>query len=308
MKKKKYVFNVDYLKICYIQPQNLWEYIAHFNLNDFIHYENFSLQVIDDGRNKNEENDKPRTKIVCNVLLDEGTKLGTFYFNNSNKMNGKCWFTFDNKTFYTSAGSSINGKYNYIGCLNWVEQVLNLRINNITQVDVSCDVNFNVIKKIMDYIKNSEDYTMYYNGNIIHDNTRKIKNFGEYFSRSRAKRERYPSLYMGQKNDDAISIKVYNKLQEIKEESGKTYIQEWNVMSNTMYRVECSLKNDDIKKFLDVAGQSLYEWGNLESFTTLLGMEQYLHLLWLYTTDRVLYFRSKGGNKEVINLNDLCTG
>ena len=159
----------------------------------------------------------------------------------------------------------------------------------------------------MDYIKNYEKYTMYYNGNIIHDNTRKIKNFGEYFSRSRKKRERYPSLYMGQKNDDAISIKVYNKLQEIEEESGKTYIQEWNGMSNTMYRVECSLKNDDIKKFLELAGQNIYEWGNIESFTTLIGMEQYLHLLWIYTTDRVLYFRSKGGNKEVITLTDLCT-
>ncbi|MEE1112503.1 MAG: hypothetical protein UH077_04900, partial [Bacteroidales bacterium] len=240
--------------------------------------------------------------------LDEGVLLGQLHLNNSNKMNGKCWFTFDNKTFYTSAGASINGKYNYIGCLNWVEQVLNLRINNITQVDVSCDVNFNVIKKIMDYIKNSEDYTMYYNGNIIHDNTRKIENFGELYGRSRKKRERYPTLYLGQKNDDAISIRIYNKKQEIEEKSNKTYIQEWNEMSNTMYRVECSIKNDDIKKFLDVAGQSLYEWGNLEAFTTLIGMEQYKHLLWLYVCDRLLYFKCKGGNREVINLNDLCTG
>ena len=235
MKTIKWNINVDKLKICYLQPQELWRHLEKYNTNDFVNYDCFSLYIIDDGRGK-EKNDKPRTKIRARVLLDEGIELGTFTFNNSNKYCGKCFFEFDNKALYSVAGYNFGKKYNHLINIDYIEQQLHLTKNNITNIEIACDVNFNVIHVIQSLIKNYKDYTLYINGNIIKDEARKIENYGEYFTRSRKKRERYPTIYLSQKKEDSPTLKIYNKQVEIQEESAKTYIQTWNENNSTMYR------------------------------------------------------------------------
>lgn len=309
MIKRKWKINVDKLKICYLQPQHLWDYLQNFKTNDFIYYDCFKMQIIDDGRGKNEDDNtnKPRTKIKCNVILDDNLLLGRFEFNNSAKYAGKCFFEFDNKALYTVANVYNGEKYNYITTIDYIEQQLHLEKNNITTVEIAMDCNFNVVNTIQKLIKDYENYTMYVNGSIINDESRKIENYGEYFQRSRKKRERYPTIYLNQAKENSPSIKMYNKQVEINEESGKEYIKEWNNMHGTMYRVEITVKNEDFKKFLEVAGNEIDLWGEIDGTCVHLSTEQYKHLLFIYITERMVYFKRKSGNKEYITLNDIIT-
>lgn len=306
MRANKCVFNIDKLKLCYRQPAELWDYIQNFNTNDFIYYDCFKLHIIDDGRGK-EVNDKPRTKIKCNVILNENNLLlGKFEFNNSAKYAGKCFFEFDNKALYSVAGYNFGKKYNHLINIDYIEQQLHLTKNNITNIEVACDVNFNVIHVIQSLIKNYKDYTLYINGNIIKDEARKIENYGEYFTRSRKKRERYPTIYLSQKKEDSPTLKIYNKQIEIQEESAKTYIQKWNENNSTMYRIEVSVKNDDFKRFMQIVGEQNDFYGDIEGVSLHLSTEEYIYTLWQYITNRMLYFRPKTTD-EIITLTDICT-
>ena len=305
MKKTKWKINVDKLKICYNQPAELWQYLSKFNNDDIINYDCFQIHIIDDGRGK-DNNDKPCTKIKANVLLDEGVLLGKFEFNNSAKYAGKCFFEYDNKALYTIAGCNMGKKYNHIITLDFVEQQLNLTKNNITCVEVALDVNFNIIHVIQKMTKDFKNFTMYVNGNIINDEARKIENYGEYFQRSRKKRERYPTINLSQKKEDSPRLKVYNKALEIDEESGKKYITEWNSMPSTMYRIEVTVKNEDYKKFMEIIGQQNDCYTQIEGVCLHLSTQEYIYALWQYITDRMLYFRNKSTNK-VIRLLDICT-
>lgn len=304
MKKTKWKINVDKLKICYNQPAELWQYLSKFNTDDIINYDCFALHILDDGRGK--ENDKPRVKIKANVLLDEGLVLGKFEFNNSSKYEGKCFFAFDNKALYTIAGCNMGKKYNHIITLDFIEQQLNLIKNNLTLVEVALDVNFNVIHKIQTYIKDYKNYTMYINGNIVADEKRKIENYGEYFQRSRKRRERYPTIYLSQSKEDSPRLKIYNKTNEITEESGKEYINEWNEISGNVYRTEITIKNGDFKKFMQLVGEQNDFNSEIEGVCLHLSTQEYICSLWQYITDRMLYFRCKSTN-EVIRLLDICT-
>lgn len=102
-------------------------------------------------------------------------------------------------------------------------------------------------------------------------------------------------------------MKVYDKLAEIREESGKDYILDWNDFNcNTLWRLEVTVKNEDFKAFQERVGKNIEEWGNIESVVVLLGLEQFKALLWVYITERLMYFRNKHTN-EVISLLDIAT-
>lgn len=304
MKTIKWNINVDKLKICYLQPQELWQHLEKYNTNDYVYYDCFKLRILNDGRGR-EENDKPRVKIKASVILDEGIELGTFEFNNSAKYAGKSFFEFSNKALYTVAGQYMEKKFNHLVSLDFVEQQLGIVKNNITCVEVAMDVNFNVIHVIQKMIKDFKNFTLYINGNIISNENRKIQNYGEYFQRTRKKRERYPTIYLTQKKEDSPKLKIYNKTLEI-EGSGKYYINEWNKMLPTTYRVEITVKNEDFKKFMELVGQLNDYYTQIESVCLHLSDEEYNYKLWQYITDRMLYFKTKHTN-EIITLTDICT-
>lgn len=305
MFKPKCNFNVDKLKICYKQPQELWDYLSTFNKEDKILYDSFSLLITDNG--KSEGSEKESVKIKANVIADDGVLLGEFVFNNSAKYEGKCFFEFDNKALYTPLSYYMGEKYNYVCCIDYVASILNLEINNITTIEVSADINHNPLPRIYRLMKDHENYDMVYNGKVVEDYTKILEGVGEFYGRSRVKKNRYPTLYLSQKKDDAPSIKIYDKRAEI-EDNSKQYISEWNNnLNGTMYRIEVSVKNEDIKKFLSLVQEYKEDYGTLELFLTHLGSQEYKHLLWQWICDRIAYFRAKSGDREVITLHELAT-
>lgn len=305
MKALKYNFNVDKLRLCYKQPQQLFDMLKDYNNGDYINFDGFSLVITDCGRTQ--ESTKEPTKIKANVVLDDNTRLGEFSFNDSAKYEGKCFFTVDNQALYKTNGYDSQGnKHNYMAFIGWIEQKLGLEKNNLTECEIALDVNFNPVPQLLKLVKDTDNHHLILNGKNVADDVR-LDGFGEYFDRFRKKRNRYATIYLSQKKVDSPSIKVYDKLTEIREESKKDYIIDWNDFnSNTMWRLEVTVKNADFREFQQKIGTNLEEWGQLNTVVELLGLEQFRSLLWVYIADRLIYFRNKHTN-EVISLLDIAT-
>ena len=328
--KKKINFNVDKLKLSFIQPSGLFEELSLFPTNKYLNYGDFTLHIIDNG--KKEGSKKPSTKMLINVLLSDGTLLGEFTFNNSAKYDGLCFFKFANSALYKCEGQSCGEKQNCQTHIQFIAEALNLKLNSQTEIELAADVNFNPIPKIRKLIKDYKNYDMIYNGKRIIDEGRKIEDYGEYFGRSRKKLDRTPTLYFSQSKSDGLQMKLYDKSKEIKEESPtKSYIEEWNDFNGkNIYRIEITIRWEQYKKwlqYLNSADCPLYsDWKQFISegegehialsetdeaylgrSEALLTMDAYKCPLWKFCTDRMLYFRNRRTN-EVVSLLDIALG
>ena len=306
-KKIKYNYNIDYLKLCLNTPSDFFTELAQQVDGAPIFYHNFFLFITDNGRGK--DNDKTPIKISADLYLDEqndegkNVKMGTFTFFNSSKYDGRSFFEFDNKILYTP----LTYKMGYISCFNYVLEQMNLQINNLTKIDISLDSTRNAEKDILTKIKDKQS-EMIYKGRVVAENEI-LEDFGEFFQRKRAKRERNATLYFQHKKSDGLSMKVYDKTKEIGQKSGKEYINESNQFGKaTAHRIEISVKNEEFKKFLAhlvTDGGAPHE--ELECLTNyqLATIINILPQLFAYTTEKLLYFRSNG---RKVTLVDIATG
>ena len=309
--KKRINFNVDKLRECYKQPEGLFNELSQYTTDKYIDYGDFKLHIIDDGRGEN--SDKDPIKIKANVILSDGTFLGDFVFHNSAQYDGRCFFTFANSSLYEQTSFIQGEKYNHQAEIMYISSVLNLELNNFTEIEVAADVNFNVIPKVQKLVKDYQNYDMIVNGKRVTDENRKLEGYGEYFSRSRVKRDKYPTLYFSQVKNDGLELKIYNKTKEIEEENPqKEYIETWNDFGNQkVYRLELTIKNEQFKKWLDYVRSAdsglLHEWGDFERSESLLQLQAYKCPLWQFGADRLVYWRNRATN-EVVSLLDVAVG
>ena len=309
--KKRINFNIDRLKECYKQPEGLFEELSQYPNNKYLEYDGFKLHIVDNGRDEN--NDKPPIRIKANVLLDDGTMIGDFVFHASAQFDGKCFFTFANAALYEQTSLVGGIKHNHQSTIDYIATSIGLELNNFTEIEVAADVNFNVIAKVQKLVKDYENFDMIVNGKRVVDQNRKIEGYGEYFSRSRSKRDKYPTLYFSQAKSDGLELKIYDKSKEIIEENPqKQYIIDWNDFgSEKVYRLELTIRNEQFKKWLEYvrSGDSglLTEWGDFERSESLLGLQAYKCPLWQFGADRLVYWRHRGTN-EVVSLLDIALG
>lgn len=327
MRTKKGIVNIDKLRLSFTQPLSLWQELIKHPIekptdnnkqpkNKYVSFGDFKLHIIDDGRGKDQA--KEPTKIVADVILSDNTKLGTFTFNNSAKYDGLCFFTFENKAFYTT-DTIINGvKSNMMCYLQPIADTLGLVINSFTETELSADINHNPLPIIRKLIKDYSNFDMIVNRKCVKDENRTIEGYGEWFDRSRKKLNRYPTIYVRQSKDDGQKLKIYNKTQEINEESGKDYITEWNDFGRSnIYRLEVSVKWENFQKWLDYLQTAVHlpsEWkryfsdnpSQTESMTDylertiwLLSFHDYRVAMWSYCTEKMLYFKHRASNTPI---------
>lgn len=310
--KKKIKFNVDKKRLCYIQPEGLFNDIKQHPINSWIDYNSeFKLHIIDDGRGKDET--KEPVKIKAQVILDDNTLLGTFTFHNSAKYDGYCFFEFENKALYQSTCIIRGEKYNCEQYLTYVADVLNLWLNDFTELEVACDVNHNVVAKVRKLIKDSENYDMFVNGKRIESDDRIIENYIEIYHRTRKKLDRQPTLYFRKKKDGSPIIRIYNKSREINEVSKeKEYITQWdNFGHQDIYRIEINVRNEFYKDFsnnLRNDADYSHAWGDYNVQDALLSIEAYRAKVWQFFCDRGVYFRLKRDDRRTITLGDIAQG
>ena len=160
-------------------------------------------------------------------------------------------------------------------------------------------------------IKDVENYDLYLNGRKV-TNDETLDGYGEYYSRSRVKLSKLPTLYFSQAKDTDMKMRIYDKARELNESSPqkterlKTWLG-WEDMSN-VYRVEVTLHNTNVRDFMERFGERLYrESGEHSNVLNLLGMSDFRLAMFLDSMDRLIYFRNKK-TREKISLVELASG
>lgn len=306
-RKVRYNFNIDKLKLCLNTPTDLFVELSQQMDGAPIFGSTFFLFITDNGRGK--DNDKEPLQITADLYLDEQDndkhiKMGTFTFFNSNKYDGRSFFEFDNKIFYRASTLG----HSYIGYMDYIFGELGLEVNNNTQIDIAGDTTANATKIILDYIKRYEEIEMIYKGRVVSADE-ELEDFGEFFTRKRAKRNKYPTLYFQHKKSDGLSMRIYNKSKEIEQNSDKKYIEEWNNhgKANT-HRVEITIRNEEWKKFIAyLVREGAATPESLDCLTSFVlpTMERFLESAFDYTTSKLLYFRQ---GERKISLLDIIKG
>lgn len=302
-RKKRMSLNVDKLRLCYKQPEGLFEDMAQHSTGDYVQMNDYALHIIDDGRGQ--RGTETPTKVIVNVLTSDSILLGTFTFNKTAKYNGLCFFRYENKALYLCMGYAPDKpprKYNAIDYLPYVADDLGLQLNNVTELEIAADVNKNPVPLIRKLIKCDEDVDMIINGRCVPDNKRELDNYGEYYTRSRAKLCRTPSLYFNQEYTD-LKMRIYDKSKEIRDNKGcKEYITEWDDFGKSpIFRMEVRMCNDDVQKWLKHVAENSYpyEWRGIDKVVGMLGTDDYKRAMWGYSASRLAYWRDKATGKKI---------
>ena len=304
--------NVDKLRVCFTMPENLYGYLnEHYTRRDeltdarILDEDTFSLVFI--------EEDEVKMTAVLNVRDVEGYyRLGTFTFSNSAKYAGKAFFSFENSALYRIYLKFPNEEpKNHICDLQYVADFYGMEFNNITELELAFDSTFNYISKVRKMIKAVDTYDLYLNGKKVKDDET-LDGYGEYYTRSRVKMSKLPTLYFSQAKDTDMKMRVYDKARELDENSPNKAerLKEWLAWDtiDTLYRVEVVMHNTNVREFVERYGERLYpECGEHSNVLNLLGMSDFRLAMFLDSVDRLIYFRNKR-TREKISLVELASG
>lgn len=311
-KRIDWAVNLDKLRVCYNMPENLYDYLReHYTRHDemtnarILDEDDFSLVFI--------EEDDTKMSAVLNVRdVDGFFRLGTFTFSNSAKYEGKAFFTFENGALYRVYTRVPNGEpTNHICDLLYVADFYGMSFNNITELELAFDSNYNYISKVRKMIKDVDTYDLYLNGRKVSDDET-LDGYGEYYTRSRVKMSKLPTLYFSQAKDTDMKMRVYDKARELNENSPNKAerLKEWLGWDaiDTLYRVEVVMHNTNVREFVERYGERLYpECGEHSNVLNLLGMSDFRLAMFLDSVDRLIYLRNKK-TREKISLVELASG
>lgn len=311
--KRRVNFNIDRLRLCYRQPQQLFTDVTSCDNDTEIDCGDFRLKIVDNGRTDDDE--QQPTNATAQIRYRDGDKdvtFGILELNNSAKYRGKCFLSLDQPALYDCQGRDVctGEKYNHLCYLPYITSTLGLVLNNITLLEIAADCNYNPIPTIRRMVHDHPNYDMILRGKKIRGEREHIDGYAEIFGRSRERLDRYPSINIKSPQDKLYpKLRIYNKTKEIAEASGKRYEETWNDYGNrTIYRLEVEIRNEFYRQWLDYIRPIKPEWGCLEDAEHLILSEEYRTAIWLYATRRMLYFRPKGQRKKVIDLADIISG
>lgn len=166
-------------------------------------------------------------------------EFGTLLFDRfSDKEKKYCWVSIRNQVFYSNTMR--------INILNEFQDAVEFEgINNITQLDLACDLPFNPVPRIKKLLK-YEDVSVVRCGTKIEDKRQVID--GLFFLHpTNGLKELAPTLYFSD-SDKRKSFVVYDKKKEI-QRSNKTYIAEYYGKPKHLYRMEIRLTSDELFRY-----------------------------------------------------------
>lgn len=164
-------------------------------------------------------------------------EFGKLLFDRYSDKNQKyCWLKINNEVFYS----------NKLTLLKDLQTEMDLKdINNITQLEIACDLPFNPIPAFKRLIKR-DDVSIVRCGAKIDDKKQEIE--GLLFCHpTNSLRELRPTLYFSDA-DNRKCLVIYDKTKEI-EKSKKTYISKYYDNPKRLYRMEIRLKSDELYRF-----------------------------------------------------------
>lgn len=289
-------YNIDLLRLCFRQPEGLFEFIDETQRNSKIPRDGYYIYVLGDEG----ESEEKLTSIACNLISDDGVEIGTIVFNSSTSKYGKlCFVRLSNKALYHAISCDSNGnKSNIVACVDYIAEDLGLVFVSITELHIANDSNVNKIAKLMSYKRNIANYDMIVNRKKVEGAREKNQGYKEVWQSSR-KRRVNPTIYLEQRKDVAPKLCCYNKSIEIAEESDKDYVKAWNDFGEQtiIYRAELRLRWESIKSYFEEKGIRGYG-----IFNAILRSE-ILKEMFEHFSSRLIYFRDKRTNEKVTITN-----
>lgn len=306
--KINWFVSVDKLRVCLNISDERYDYLKNYHtrydeLNNYriLDEDDFYLIFID-------EDEQGMTAVLNVHDFDGDFKLGTFTFNSTDKYKGKAFFSFENQALYKVFLRLGDGEpHNYICDLQYVCDYYGLTFNNITEIEIAFDSNYNYISKLRRMIKNTDRYDLYLNGKKV-KNDETLDGYGEYYKRSRQKLSKLPTLYFSQAKDTDMKMRAYDKAKELKEHSPHKMerLKEWLGWENMdkLYRVEVVMHNTNVREFCERYGELLfYEYGEHANILSLLGRLDCRLAMFFDSTNRMIYFRDKTTNEKISLMN-----
>lgn len=311
MKKNNYTVSIDKLRVCLNASTDIYNYLKdHYTRynnegNRVLDEDNFTLTFIEEDEH---------TMRATLDMRDVGCyyRLGTFTFSNSAKYEGKAFFSFDNSALYRIYMRQYNGEpINHICDFQMVCEFYGLEFNNITEIELALDSDYNYICKVRRMIRNIDRYDLIINGRRV-TNNETLDGYGEYYSRSRVQLSKMPTLYFSQAKETDMKMRVYDKARELSESS--PYKMEmmkewlgWDDMSK-LYRVEVVMHNTNVREFMGRYGDKLVgDFGEHWNILNLLNSEEFRLAMFLDSAERMIYFHDRKSN-EHISLVEVATG
>ena len=166
-------------------------------------------------------------------------EFGTLLFDRfSDKEKKYCWLSIRNQVFYSDMMS--------LAMLNEFQDVVGFEgINNITQLELACDLSFNPVPRIKKLLKR-EDVAVVRCGTKIEDKKQVID--GLFFLHpTSGLKELAPTMYFSD-TDKRKSFVVYDKKKEI-QRSNKAYIADYYGNPRRLYRMEIRLTSDELFRY-----------------------------------------------------------
>lgn len=172
----------------------------------------------------------------------------------------------------------------------WIEMEnkQRLKFHNLTRLDLACDDNKNLSKRLIRAIRD-EALIPIVNGTKIKDRDKLLEDI-LYIGVGSCKRIKEYNLIVQQKNGD-LRLAAYNKKREIENSSGKQYIAEANGNPNYLFRLEVRVNGDTLREYFQHVG--------IEYNPMLLCNEDFLWRLFLDFSNRVLRFQTVKGRQSL---------
>ena len=296
--KIKYKLNVDFLKVCYRQPEGLYENLA--SLEDGYYMGNgYSLKVIE----------QDETHVLMKVIVPDAAgawSLGTLILNDGAAFKGKAFFEFDNRALYEVCTRDEKRPVNCIGLMDYIADDLGLELNNCTKVDIALDTNVNVLAKMKKRIRDHQELDMYLCRRKVADADTKLDGYGEYYASTRKRLIRHPEIIISQAKDEGTRLKVYEKTRELTEsrpDKKERYFNwlgnEWNADKDRIFRVEVSLRNEDIRSIHQKFADDFTDYRRNFSFLEEIQEEKWLQYYFIEGLESLLYFRDRTTQEKV---------
>lgn len=209
------------------------------------------------------------------------------------------WLYVENWVFYEIFIVSSGSKCNWLSCVDYVSNELELSLNNITDLHIALDSTVNFAKKIK-HAQFCNNYDVILNGKM-RSNKKEVIDEIEYLQTGDQCRLKTLSIYIKPKKRDGLSLKIYNKKRELGK-SNKDYIPKWSGLKDKDFRVELSVKNEHLREYCQYRGESIPDEVLMVTLASQAESQGLLFDMLYYFSNRLLRFRYEG---KVISIFEL---
>ena len=276
-------FNIDMLRLCFevVEPE-LFTHLATFDIGDTIDFYEFYLLRID-GKHFEYVFQIRYNEIGDDRLFGE-LKFGLNRNDDEANMhtNGqrKAWISVSNRVLYTE------DEFHY---LDYIADVLCLKLHNITSLDLCLDMSMNIARYLKRLIR-CKDLGIILNGKRIKDRKEDRPEI-IYTMSGNLDRDKYLTLNIKQKKaikdkSRGSSLAAYDNRAEIANSSSKDYIADLYGRPSKLHRLEVHLNNDELKDYFSRTGEEL----NIGTIFN----ERSMFRLFYYTLESLIRFERNG--------------